>query len=281
MDAQALDWTEDQYHADSTAITSTMAREFDDSSRIYAGRYVFHDGVKRPDTEAFRVGRMLHCALLEPERFASQYVVAPKVDKRTKGGKAEHAFWLESQKPGAIACDPDEHAEALRMAEAIMGNKRAAMLLQCDGETEHTVQWKHDRTGMLLKARRDKRAPGLILDIKTTRDPSPKGFHKSVVNYQYHRQGAWYLDSEYALTGENVGFGLLSVRNSWPYEVALHEVSDDLIQIGRRANEETLTRIARCFEENDWRNEWEREIQFVDPPRWMLRDLEQQEEAAQ
>lgn len=278
MNAEQIECTEDDYLADTKAITSSMAREFDESSRVYAGRYVFRDGTKRPDTEAFRVGRMLHCALLEPARFAEQYVVAPKVDRRTKGGKAEYAFWLESQKPGAVPCDPDEHTLVLRMAESVMSNKRAAMLLGCDGEAEHTVQWRHEKTGLLLKARRDKRAPGLILDIKSTRDPSPKGFHKSVINYGYHRQGAWYLDSEYEWTGENVGFGLLAVRNEWPYEVALHEVSDELIQIGRRMNEATLERIARCFEENDWRNEWEREIQFVDPPLWMQK---QYEEAAQ
>ncbi len=266
--------TEAEYHADTSAISQTMAKDFDESARMFAGRYVFGKAPALPDKECFRIGRMLNDALLQPEKFATSYIVAPNVDRRTKGGKAEWAFFLESLQPGQIAADPDEHELALRMSEAVMGHAQAAKLLGCDGPCESTVKWRHEATGLMLKARRDKVAPHVVLDLKSSRDPSPAAFKRAIVDYGYHRQGAWYVDSEHALTGTTPGFGLIVVRNEWPFEVALYEVTDDVLAYGRQQNENTLAAIARCHDTGDWRNEWEKQIQFVDPPQWMQRSLE-------
>lgn len=50
----------------------------------------------RPDTESLYLGRAIHCALLEPDRW-KRILVEPKHDKRTKDGKAERAKWLVDQ----------------------------------------------------------------------------------------------------------------------------------------------------------------------------------------
>lgn len=57
----------------------------------------------RPDTDALELGRAIHCAILEPERFATSYVAEPDFDLRTNTGKAARAAWLAQRAPGCIA----------------------------------------------------------------------------------------------------------------------------------------------------------------------------------
>lgn len=56
--------------------------------------YRYRQTVPREDSAALRLGRAIHCAVLEPERWASAYTVAPDVDLTTRAGKAARARWL-------------------------------------------------------------------------------------------------------------------------------------------------------------------------------------------
>lgn len=57
----------------------------------------------RPDTPALALGRAIHCAVLEPERFERDYLVEPEFDTRSNAGKADRAAWLATLAPGYIA----------------------------------------------------------------------------------------------------------------------------------------------------------------------------------
>ena len=56
--------------------------------------YRYRQSVPREDSSALRLGRAIHCAVLEPERWASDYIVEPDVNATTRAGKAERAQWL-------------------------------------------------------------------------------------------------------------------------------------------------------------------------------------------
>lgn len=66
----------------------------------------WREQVERADTEALVLGRAIHCALLEPDRWKSDFLVEPKFDKRTKAGKADRAIWLATQLHGAYIAQP-------------------------------------------------------------------------------------------------------------------------------------------------------------------------------
>ena len=54
----------------------------------------------RADSAALKLGRALHCAILEPERFVCDYVAAPcKWNLATNDGRRCRAEWLESLRP--------------------------------------------------------------------------------------------------------------------------------------------------------------------------------------
>lgn len=50
--------------------------------------FKYQQSEQRKPTPAMIIGSAVHCATLEPEAFNERYIVAPKIDKRTKDGKA-------------------------------------------------------------------------------------------------------------------------------------------------------------------------------------------------
>ena len=49
--------------------------------------YLQYVAGEAPRTDAMIAGSALHCFVLEPHEFDARYIVAPKVDRRTKEGK--------------------------------------------------------------------------------------------------------------------------------------------------------------------------------------------------
>ena len=57
--------------------------------------YFRHCRDNPPDpTPAMRIGTLTHLAVIEPDRFATEVMVAPNVDRRTSAGKAEWAQFV-------------------------------------------------------------------------------------------------------------------------------------------------------------------------------------------
>src|SRR4051812_44964464 len=83
---ESLDWvprwdktiTNDQYHADKTAIGSSALKHMLKSpARFYSRHFL---GVKDKDepSKQMQLGTMIHTALLEPERFTKNFVIMPE-----------------------------------------------------------------------------------------------------------------------------------------------------------------------------------------------------------
>lgn len=191
-------------------------------------------------SDAMDVGTALHCAVLEPDAFSRRYVVAPKVDRRTKEGKAKfEAFVKESS--GATVLDSDSMGLVQHMSNAIRCHDLAATLLDVPGDSEVCVVWDDAETGIRCKARIDRYAAGKIgVDIKTTRNASPGAFSKSVFDFGYHRQVAWYADGFYAVTGKATPFVIVAVENESPWAVCVYRLEDEAVEFGRDDNRRWL-----------------------------------------
>jgi exodeoxyribonuclease VIII len=199
---------------------------------------------------AMDLGTALHCAVLEPDSFSRRYKVAPECDRRTKVGKATfEAFVKESS--GATVLDSDSMDLVQHMANAIRCHERADKLLAVPGENEVCVVWDDAETGIRCKARIDRYACGKIgVDIKTTRNASPGAFSKSVFDYGYHRQMAWYADGFYAITGKLTPFVIVAVENDKPCGVCIYRLEDAAVEFGRDDNRRWLRQYAEAKASN-------------------------------
>lgn len=175
-------------YADIDAINWSTLKHLATSAKMLDWR-VRHP---RQDTRALRVGRAIHCAVLEPDRWATDYAAMPDFgDLRTKAGKAAKAEWLEDLAPGVEILDASEHAMAERCARSVREHPVAADLLR-GGRAEETVVWTDEETGLACKGRIDYQRPDIIVDVKSTRRDTVRAMERDFADLMYHGQLGFY-----------------------------------------------------------------------------------------
>jgi hypothetical protein len=152
------------------------------------------------NTEAMRFGSGLHCMLLEPHKF----------DHRDYTGR-----------------------ERLQMLDMVKAIKEYVEPEYLAGEKELEIYYSFHNVPCKLKA--DIVNDNMIVDIKTTGTSNPQDFLKSAIEYDYIRQGAWYLDCPYIVDADINKFVIIGVSKIKPYPVFIFELDrfDPLIEAGR------------------------------------------------
>ena len=230
----------------------------------------------REPTPAMKVGSAIHCAVLEPDRFDAEYVVADVKTRREKAYKeavAEHG--------DELVLIPSE-AEAVRaIQQAALSRPEVKALAHAPGWNELSAFATDPETGVLCRCRYDLLArDGFAVDLKKARDVFEHGFSRSIASYRYHVQVAFYSDIYYWITGERLSeFWLLAVEDQPPYTAVPYRLDDISIEAGRRAYRESLNTYAMCLGSGDWPR-FEPESNLISLPAWALDDMEDELEVA-
>lgn len=218
-------------------------------------------------TPALKNGTLAHCAMFEPAAFHDRYVVKPAGhDGRTTVGKA----WLAANASREVI-EAAAMLAAKAQADAIRRLPDIAALLS-EGEPETSAFWIDDLTGELCKCRPDWTSPAgdgvILVDGKTTQDASPAGFGRSIWNYSYHLQAAWYSDGYELATGKKVhGFVFAAVESAWPHAAAAYMLDDEVLDKARAENRRLLNLYAECKRTGVWPG-YPPQIQPITLPRW-------------
>lgn len=217
-------------------------------------RYTKDHPEEREETPALLFGSMVHKYVLEFDDFDSEYATAPEVDRRTKEGKA---LWSEFAEKlhGRKAISLEDKAKLEEIRKAVMSDPKIAKLLSGEGETETSYYWTDEKTGLLCKCRPDRVNTELnyLIDLKTTTDASPEAFAKSVYNYRYHVQAAWYMRGYEQATGiKPDGFVFIAVEKTAPYLIAVYLINDIDIELGMEEAEKDLQILKNCTESGNW-----------------------------
>lgn len=224
--------------------------------------------VKREPTPAQEFGTLFHTACLEPERFERVVVVAPKFDRRTKDGKAAAAQW-DIDNAGKTGIDAETMEQLLRMRDSVFKHPAARAALT-EGKAEQSAFWRDRETGVMMKARFDytHAERGVITDLKTTEDASPKAVERSLYKFRYHRQAALYLDGFNALhkTDTNLFLSVFCEKTA-PFGVSVCAMKEPALELGRAEYRALLAREAECQRMGVWPC-YADEIQLVDVPSW-------------
>jgi len=268
-----VEMTNDEYHA-GPGVSNSHLKEIARSPLHYWEKYINPEREAQPQSSALIVGSGAHSAVLEPDLFPTEYCAAPKVDRRTKGGKAEYAAF-EAENLGKTILSADEYDLCLRLRDAVHGDAAASQLLS-SGIAERSAFTTESQTGELIKCRSDFLCHGhpLIVDLKTADDASPQGFARAAVNYGYYRQAPWYADILQDITGEPHHFAFVVVEKARPHAVAVYFVEPEDMDIGRRENRRLLYLIAACRAENRWPG-YATEPMPLELPHWFRRQAEE------
>lgn len=264
---------ESVYHARVPGLVSKHALDLVRRSPAHYKAWL--DGAETKDNDDFRLGRALHCALLEPERFESEYVIMPTFaedrDKAgklsTKEGKAKKAAWLAAHQ-GCAVIDPADRAVALAMAASVKEHPSAARVL-AGGRAEVTARWKDADTELECKARADYLVAdkGFVVDVKTADNAGADAFARAAAAYGYHRQAAFYQDGFTAAGIPISSFVFIVVEKTPPYAVALYMIDEAGMAMGRLAVRDAMERLADCLERDAWAA-YPEKIQVLSLPAW-------------
>ena len=239
------------------------------------------------DSAALAFGSLFHMLVLEPERFDAEVWTAPNCARRSKDEKQTWAdFWECSEgkirvdaqgsivykdKNGVIKKDSLLNVETARkMADSVMAHPIAAKIFG-KGLKEKSIYSLDPDTGILKRCRIDciPDYSNVIFDLKSTLDASPAGFAKSIANFEYHVQGAYYLDIANEQKLEREVFGFVAVEKSPPYAVGVYQLSQDFLEIGRATYRERLDLLCECEAKDEW-PAYGTEIIEALPPIWMV-----------
>jgi exodeoxyribonuclease VIII len=231
------------------------------------------------DTPAFKLGRAVHAAVLEPEIFKAQYAFAPMdLNIRTNAGKEELAE-LEKKFGVSNVLSFADYQMCLEIQVSVRKRKAATGLLGGDGECEVSVLWTDEASGIVCKARADRISPklsgGTIVDLKTTGDASRAEFEKSIFNFGYHRQGAFYLAGFQAVGIDVRHFSIIAVEKKRPYAVAPYRLTDGAIDAGLDQINPLLELYNKCKENDEWPGYPDR-VQDIALPSWAWSRIEEE-----
>lgn len=218
----------------------------------------------RIETPAMKFGTAAHCAILEPTRFVNEYDVLPSgLDRRTKEGKA---IYTELEAKGKTLLSIDDWQAIHGMLDSVMDHPAARDLLS-EGLAETSYFSEMDRVA--VKCRPDWLSSGIVVDLKTTQDASLSGFSKSIANYRYAVQAAFYSDILASLGHDVVAFLFVAVEKTAPYAVGVYELDDMSLEIGREQYQRDLDTYRRCIESGEW-PAYSSSVEMISLPKWAI-----------
>jgi hypothetical protein len=206
--------------------------------------------VKPEPSPALILGNLVHTLVLEEDKLEDEFAFIPSVDRRTKAGKEEYAEFLASSQ-GKTIVTPDMFAQAEAMAESVSDNEYAKGLFH-GARIEQSIYFTHKATGLQVKCRPDAWKGGVITDLKTTADASPRAFQSSAFTYGYYTQAGIIARGIESLGERMDKFVMLCVEKTAPYATATYVLDDEAIEYGMTLFDELMVKYAECLSADRW-----------------------------
>lgn len=214
------------------------------------------------DTDALRLGRAFHDALLDPAAWDRDYHVLPAGFSRAASVKQAAAIAeADAAIAAGLTCLTEAEVErTYALVEAALADPLFRPFLS-NGEPEVTLAWRDKETGVWCRARPDFMLADLSagVNFKTDADASWSGFSTSIAKFGYAQSAALELDGYEAVFGERpTRYFHPVVEKPTEYEpgdfiaTALWELPEEDIERGRWLNRIAINRFAECLSSGKW-----------------------------
>lgn len=246
------------YHGDlcdGPSVSSSGLRLIEAKTPLHYFATSYLNPNREPDEpkDHFSFGRAAHTLLLGEPGFHAQFAVRPEEwkDWRTKASQE----WKQAQTDAGKTILIPAQLDAIR---AIAQQLEAHPLVRSgilSGLVEHTIVWKDAKTGVWLKIRPDvvPMADGVVADVKTTTDASPRAVSNAILNHGYAMQGGLVTLGMKAVLGIDVtDFVLVFVEKEAPHAVSITAVDNEWLYWARRQLRRSIDTFAHCVEAGEW-----------------------------
>ena len=250
----------------------------------YWAKYIDPNRVPEPPKEWGIFGNAFHTAVLEPSKFDRRYVVLDDTDicNQIGGSKPrttnKYKEWLDSVtrvNAGKTFLTKDDYEVIRRMQDSVYSHSIAQFLL-VKGEctVEEKIDFTEPNKGVDCRLRRDafQQKHRVTIDLKSTESAAPEDFSRSINNYRYHVQDAFYSDGHMAATNEYPqGFVFIVVEKKPPYITECYQLPDHAVALGRDLYMRDIDTYLRCKETGVWHGYTDGTLNTIDLPKWAYR----------
>lgn len=263
------------YHSHPALSNSGLKTLIDCPAKYYykylSGEYEYKE---RP---SFKIGKATHCYLLEGRKaFEEIYWHNPyselKKEQLIAILKADFGYddsikkYLVSDlmqllldekgiEPKQVHLTKTEMNQIVCMVRSANADKKTKNALSQKGESELSIFWQDEKTGVWLKCRPDfmpydcKNIP----DYKTTESANPKNFYRKFIEYSYHIQASMYRMGIKAVTGIEVqNFFFIAQEKEPPYISQIYLNCDELLLYGEKAIYNAIEKYKECVATGLW-----------------------------
>lgn len=259
-----------EYHADKTAISSTSLKSILKSPATFLEQWC--DITPKLETDAMRFGTLVHTAILETNLFFKNAHLMPEFgDLRISKNRDKKKEWLTTLSPELVIVTEEELIKIGKIIKSVESHQDASTLLKI-GMKERSGFFRDECTGIKCKIRPDcfnldMRA---LIDIKTTQDCTREEFSKTIWNYRYDIQMAFYSEGIRKITGASVEHIIwIAIEKEEPFEVSTWIADDVLIKKGLDDYYKAMELLHKCIVNNAWPR-YQTNIQTIELPRWVL-----------
>ena len=208
--------------------------------------------IKNQDTPDKKLGRAIHCRLLEPDRYKSEYQVAGKCQAVFKSGQnrgqqcgapgrvqVEGEWYCGKHGPeyeGDIEILSVDEANRIERLNESVRQHPVIKLLRQQGGAEVSLCWEQD--GVLMKGRLDKlileAIHPTVVDLKKVHvgEGTMTACQNAIGRYEYHVSAAGYRCGVQKLCGVDANFVWVFVEDNEPFDVQPIQADGATLDLG-------------------------------------------------
>ncbi len=265
----------DVYHAHPALSESGLKILLDCPARYY---YKYLSGeYEAKEKPSFKIGKACHKYILEGEKaFCQEYWHNPyseltkielvrllqdkfgydcSISKYPVFDLMQLLLDNEGIEPKDIHLNKNELNQVIGTARAIKANKKAYSAFHQKGESEISLFWQDEETGVWLKCRPDYLPADhkLVPDYKTCTSVNPEIFYGEFIKYGYHIQAAMYTKGIKAVFDDDVDtFFFVAQEKEPPYITQIYMPDSDIILYGDKAVRLAIEKFVDCKDKGLW-----------------------------
>lgn len=257
--------THEIYHMDKTAVGSSSL-----VLMLYSPRTFYHGhilGKQKPDTNDMRIGRIIHMALLEGDKFRSRYRVEPIFEGYTQKGelttnpnakevKEKKAAWYDDLPPDAIVVTEEELDQITGMIQSVSEHEQGRYVFT-GGIPERAGYYRDPRTGIKMKIMPDFLASDLFMvtDFKSAVSCDQMLFGSKAFSDMRYDLRIWMYAYGVSIIEkkpmpENLIF--MVTEKKWPNESAVFYMTSEQKNQAQYDYERAVDRLKDCVDTGKW-----------------------------
>jgi hypothetical protein len=282
--AGIYDIDEEEYHADPVPAGSLSSS----GAKLICNQTLKHFRYQQDNpnksTPALNFGSAAHMKLLEAKRFRETYYVLQEGFSwtQTKNQKEWHDQANLALKTGKKLLTYSDNEKIAGMMESMSDHKEALSKF-VTAPKEQSGFW-FDKTFKIWRRMRLDWQPlsgRVFMDYKTISALDDNTINKSMYNFGWYQQAAWYLDGIKSLgLHDQPRFVFLLQEKTPPYDIVIRELDMQAIGFGRLRNAKAMDLFAEAQETGEWPG-YPLEPRIAHLPRFGEISLEEEKEAGE